>query len=144
MQHDIIDNRERKLAASIKPLLGESERAKFAVSYFFISGFKLVADELEKIMELRLLIGNVSDSQTVEQLACQREAVIRPLAKGDRLSWLPVDRAAKILGLGRSVTYRMQARVFAAAAWGTRQNHPFATGKRSSRVHRFTAPNSTN
>jgi len=69
MRHDIIDNRERKLAASIKPLLAESERAKFAVGYFFISGFKLVADELEKITELRLLIGNVSDSQTVEQLA---------------------------------------------------------------------------
>src|SRR5271165_2380624 len=75
MQHDIIDNRERKLAASIKPLLGESERAKFAVGYFFISGFKLVADELEKITELRLLIGNVSDSQTIEQLAETRSAV---------------------------------------------------------------------
>jgi hypothetical protein len=38
----------------------------------------------------------------------------------------------------------LQARVFAAAAWRTRQNHPFATGKRSSRVHGLTAPNSTN
>ena len=69
MQHDIIDNRERKLAASVKPLLSESEKAKFAVGYFFISGFKFIADELEKISELRLLIGNVSDSHTVEQLA---------------------------------------------------------------------------
>jgi hypothetical protein len=41
------------------------------------------------------------------QLACQREAVIRPLAEADRLSCLQVDRAAKILGLGRSVTYRL-------------------------------------
>ena len=71
----------------------------------------------------------------------QREAVIRPLAEPDRLSYyLQVDRAAKILGLGRSVTYRMQARVFAAAGWKTRQNHPFVTGKRSNRVHRLTAP----
>jgi superfamily II DNA or RNA helicase len=69
MQHDIIDNRERKLAASVKPLLSESDKAKFAVGYFFISGFKFIADELEKISELRLLIGNVSDSHTVEQLA---------------------------------------------------------------------------
>jgi superfamily II DNA or RNA helicase len=69
MQHDIIDNRERKLAASVKPLLSESEKAKFAVGYFFISGFKFIADELEKISELKLLIGNVSDSQTIEQLA---------------------------------------------------------------------------
>jgi len=41
------------------------------------------------------------------QLACQREAVIRPLAEADRISSLQVDRAAKILGLGRSVTYRL-------------------------------------
>jgi hypothetical protein len=32
-------------------------------------------------------------------LACQREAVIRPLAETDRLSCLQVDRAAKVLGL---------------------------------------------
>ena len=69
MQHDIIDNRERKLAESVKPLLSESDKAKFAVGYFFISGFKFIADELEKISELKLLIGNVSDSQTIEQLA---------------------------------------------------------------------------
>jgi hypothetical protein len=49
MQHDIIDNRERKLAASVKPLLSESDKAKFAVGYFFISGFKFIADELENI-----------------------------------------------------------------------------------------------
>jgi len=41
------------------------------------------------------------------QLACQREAVILPLAEADRLSCLQVDRATKILGLGRSVTYRL-------------------------------------
>jgi putative transposase len=44
------------------------------------------------------------------QIACQREAVIRPLAETDRLSCLQVDRAANILGLGRSVTYRLIAR----------------------------------
>ncbi len=69
MQHDIIDNRERKLAGSVKPLLSESERAKFAVGYFFISGFKLIAPELENLAELRLLVGSVSDHETVEQLA---------------------------------------------------------------------------
>jgi hypothetical protein len=38
----------------------------------------------------------------------------------------------------------LHTRVFAAAAWRTRQKHPFATGKRSGRVHRLKAPNSTN
>jgi hypothetical protein len=46
-------------------------------------------------------------SSTEWQLACQREAVIRPLAEADRLSCLQVDRAAKILALGCSVTYRL-------------------------------------
>ena len=41
------------------------------------------------------------------QLANQREAIIRPLAEADRLSRLQVDRAAKILGLGRSVAYQL-------------------------------------
>jgi hypothetical protein len=49
-------------------------------------------------------------SPSESQLACQREAVIRPLAEADRLSCLQVDRAAKIFGLGRSVTYRLIAR----------------------------------
>ena len=38
----------------------------------------------------------------------------------------------------------LQARVFAAAAWIRQQKHPFATHKRSDRVHRLTAPNSNN
>jgi hypothetical protein len=41
------------------------------------------------------------------QLACQREAVIRPLAEADRLSCLQVDRAAKILGLGRRTSRQL-------------------------------------
>ena len=82
MQHDIIDNRERKLAASVKPLLSESEKAKFAVGYFFISGFKFIVDELEKISELRLLIGNVSDSHTVA--AASREPFCSTAAERTR------------------------------------------------------------
>ncbi len=65
MQHDIIDYRTRKLADCIRPLLAESERAKFAVGYFFLSGFKLIHAELERLRELRLLIGSVSDSKTI-------------------------------------------------------------------------------
>jgi hypothetical protein len=42
VQHGIIDNRERKLAESVKPLLSESEDVKVTVGYFFISGFKLL------------------------------------------------------------------------------------------------------
>jgi TniQ len=57
---------------------------------------------------------------------------------------LPSEVEAKLWKLVPRWPEGLQARVFAAAAWKPRQNHPFATGKRSSRVHRLTAPNSTN
>src|SRR5579885_764506 len=69
MPHDIIDNRESFLGAAVRPLLTQSERAHFAVGFFFLSGFKAIARELENVHELRLLIGNTSDRETIEQLA---------------------------------------------------------------------------
>src|SRR4051794_36924542 len=66
MPHDIIDNRESYLADAVRPLLNQSVRGHFAVGYFFLSGFKAIAKELEKVQELRLLIGNTSDRATVE------------------------------------------------------------------------------
>jgi len=68
MPHDIIDNRELHLADAVRPLLSESVRAHFAVGYFFLSGFKAIAEQLATVQELRLLIGNTSDRATVEQL----------------------------------------------------------------------------
>jgi len=38
--HDIIDNRNEKLVDHINRVLPSSERAKFAVGYFFLSGFE--------------------------------------------------------------------------------------------------------
>jgi superfamily II DNA or RNA helicase len=68
MPHDIIDNRETPLGAAVCPLLSQSERAHFAVGFFFLSGFKAIARELETVKELRLLIGNTSNRETLEQL----------------------------------------------------------------------------
>ena len=67
--HDIIDNREEKLSEHIGSLLDNAERAKFAVGYFFLSGFKEIQDHLEKVGELRLLIGSTSNLETIEALA---------------------------------------------------------------------------
>jgi superfamily II DNA or RNA helicase len=80
MPHDIIDNRESFLGDAVRPLLTQSERARFAVGFFFLSGFKAVARELETVRELRLLIGNTSDRATIEQLAeghHAREAIVQ-------------------------------------------------------------------
>lgn len=100
MPHDIIDNRESYLADAVRPLLGQSVRAHFAVGYFFLSGFKAIAKELEKIQELRLLIGNTSDRATIEQLAeghASREAIIAQQREGE---FLNAQQRAKLVAEG--------------------------------------------
>ena len=69
MSHSIIDNRHEKLVDHIRTLLQGSQSAMFAVGYFFVSGLEAVADALAGVQELRLLIGNTSNRQTIEQIA---------------------------------------------------------------------------
>ena len=67
--HDIIDNRNEKLADHINTILQGTEKAKFAVGYFFLSGFEAIKDRLKDLKELRLLIGNTTNQATLEQLS---------------------------------------------------------------------------
>jgi len=69
MPHDIIDNQRDKLVDHINALLPQSERARFAVGYFFLSGFSAIASKLKDVKELRILIGNTTTRETIEQLA---------------------------------------------------------------------------
>ncbi len=69
MPHDIIDNRTEKLVDAIRRVLPGAQAAKFAVGYFFLSGLEAVADQLANVRELRLLIGNTSNRETIEQIA---------------------------------------------------------------------------
>lgn len=69
MAHDIIDNRNEKLAENIEIILSTSEKARFAVGYLFLSGLKPIRKELEKLQEIRLLIGNTTNRETIETLA---------------------------------------------------------------------------
>ncbi len=66
--HDIVDNRNEKLLDHIRGNLDSSQAAHFAVGYFFLSGFESIADRLDRLSELRLLIGNTSDHKTIEQM----------------------------------------------------------------------------
>ncbi len=68
MHHDLIDNREQPLAAEIRRILPGTRAARFAVGYFFLSGLQSVADVLQNIQELRLLIGNTTNRETIEQI----------------------------------------------------------------------------
>ncbi len=67
--HDIIDNRTEKLIDHLNQILCTSERARFAVGYLFLSGLTSVAQRLLNLKELRLLIGNTTNRETVEMLA---------------------------------------------------------------------------
>src|SRR5271166_5640240 len=51
-----------------------------------------------------------SATQSEWNVACEREAVIRPLAQADPLSPGQVDAGAALLGLSRSSVYRLVAR----------------------------------
>lgn len=66
--HDIIDNRGELLVDHLKRYLADSESAHFAVGYFFLSGFQAIAPEVNKLKKLRLLIGNVTNRETIEQM----------------------------------------------------------------------------
>lgn len=66
---DIVDNRREKLVDTIGRILDSTESARFAVGYFFVSGLTAVQEKLEGVKELRLLIGNTSDRETIEQMA---------------------------------------------------------------------------
>lgn len=67
-KHDIIDNRDERLVDHINRILGSTESARFAVGYFFLSGLTSIAKRLAGVKELRLLIGNTTNRETLEQL----------------------------------------------------------------------------
>ena len=66
---DLIDNRKVKLQSRIREVLHSTGSARFAVGYFFISGLESVADAIEGVGEIRLLIGNTTNRETIDQLA---------------------------------------------------------------------------
>lgn len=71
MPSDILDNKteETRLVNFIRQVLPDTDFAKFAVGYFFISGFEVIKHTLSEIKELDLLIGNTSTKETIEQIA---------------------------------------------------------------------------
>ncbi len=64
--HDIIDNRNEKLVDHVNRILSSTDAARFAVGYFFLSGLTPIAEKLSKIKELRLLIENTTNRETLE------------------------------------------------------------------------------
>jgi len=95
MPHDIIDNRTRELAPEINNFLADSIRAHFAVGYFFLSGFQAIAEHIPALDQLRLLIGNVTNRQTIEQLA-EGTHHLATLQRAVRREWMASAQAPRM------------------------------------------------
>jgi superfamily II DNA or RNA helicase len=67
--HDIVDNRHQILVDHINRILSSTESARFAVGYFFLSGLQSIAKRIDGVKEVKLLIGNTTNRETLEQMA---------------------------------------------------------------------------
>jgi len=94
---DIIDNRTRQLAEEIAARLSASQRAHFAVGYFFLSGFEAIAPHLTDVSELRLLIGNTLTQETIEQLVEARRRLDAAEAAKQDQEFVNRDRKIQVL-----------------------------------------------
>ncbi len=90
---EIIDNRDgRTLLAQLHTQLEEAKSAHFASGYFFLSGFEPLAAPISGLEEMRLLIGNVSDAKTVEQLAAGFERLELAQKAAQELEFAPLHQ----------------------------------------------------
>lgn len=77
MSLDVIDNRRLRLADSIRALLGDGAvSARFAVGYLFLDGLAPLRDRIAALDEVHILIGNVVNRLTEEQV--QEELAAHP------------------------------------------------------------------
>ena len=66
---DVVDNCESHLSDVVLHFLPRSRRLSSAVGFFFLSGLGDFVESLANVDEIRLLIGNTSTRETIEQLA---------------------------------------------------------------------------
>ncbi len=65
----IIDNSpQNQLISEVNHLLDHSMFSGMAVGYFYLSGFEAIREKLHKVQKLKLVIGNRTNQETVEEL----------------------------------------------------------------------------
>jgi len=95
--HDIIDNSKVKLIDVLREKLSVSRRARFAVGWLFISGFKELRDEIEKLEKLEILAGSRTNKQTAEIMLLEKKWNQAVKDKLENLKYLPEEEREKIL-----------------------------------------------
>lgn len=75
MNSDVIDNRRQRLAERIRNLMAEGATgARFAVGYLFLEGLAPLRDEIDRLDQVQILIGNVVNRLTNEQVREEADA----------------------------------------------------------------------
>ncbi|HDT12301.1 MAG TPA: hypothetical protein ENO01_01445 [Candidatus Marinimicrobia bacterium] len=107
---DIIDNRHLTLKNEILTKLDGSEKIKFAVGYLYLSGFYQIADKLENLQDVKLLIGSNINRDLMEALA-ESAAGDEELDEQFETTQLqrPIDRDRIKENINQSMTANLQA-----------------------------------
>lgn len=75
MSSDVIDNRRQRLAERVRVLLGDGATgARFAVGYLFLEGLAPLREEIGRLDEVQIVIGNVVNRLTDEQIREEADA----------------------------------------------------------------------
>ena len=75
MISDVIDNRRQRLAERVRDLLREGATgARFAVGYLFLEGLAPLREEIARLDEVQIVIGNVVNRLTDEQIREEADA----------------------------------------------------------------------
>ncbi len=72
----LIDNAERTLEETFKEVISESEEVRIATGYFYLSGFDLIKEDLNNLLDpgelenapLRVLMGRQTDARTADEI----------------------------------------------------------------------------
>ncbi len=97
MPHDIIDNIEIRLIDVLKEKLSISKRARFAVGFLFLNGFKELRNEIENLEKLEILAGSRTNKETVEVMLLGKKWEKAVSDTLERMKYLSEDKCNQIL-----------------------------------------------
>ena len=97
MPHDIIDNSNVKLIEVLKEKLSVSKKARFAVGWLFLSGFKELRNEIDNLEKLEILAGSRTNKQTAEVIRLEKKWEKAVKDTLERTKYLTEEERQKIL-----------------------------------------------